>query len=96
LFVAEPEPFLTKEESLHIHTCKKLRKSNIANAIAKVAKKYRITQIIIAESQRTSCGGTLLTHWQRLFKESLTQNLVRLLKNIDLHIIGSEKIVSSK
>ncbi len=64
--------------------------------IAKVTKKYWITQIVIAESQRTSFGGPLLTHWQILFKESLTQNLVRLLKNIDLHIIGSEKIVSFK
>ncbi|MDZ8064561.1 MAG: universal stress protein [Nostoc sp. DedQUE08] len=99
LFVADPERFLTKEESLHIHTCEKLCKefegtflrvtnSNIANAIAQVAEKYRITQIVIGESQRS--------RWQMLLKGSLTQKLVRLLKNIDLHIIASEKMVSPK
>ena len=99
LFVADPECFLSKEESLHIHTCEKLCKEfegtflrvtngNIANAIAQVAEKYRITQIVIGESQRS--------RWQMLLKGSLTQKLVRLLKNIDLHIIASEKMVSSK
>ncbi|MEH2456854.1 universal stress protein [Nostoc sp.] len=99
LFVANAERFLTKEESLHIYTCEKLCKefegtflhvtnSNIANAIAEVAEKYRITQIVIGESQRS--------RWQMLLKGSLTQKLVRLLKNIDLHIISSEKMVSPK
>ncbi|MEH2042244.1 universal stress protein [Nostoc sp.] len=99
LFVADPERFLTKEESLHIHTCEKLCKEfegtflrvtngNIANAIAQVAEKHRITQIVIGESQRS--------RWQMLLKGSLTQKLVRLLKNIDLHIIASEKIVLPK
>ena len=99
LFVADSERFLTKEESLHIHTCEKLCKefegtfvrvtnSNVANAIAQVAEKYRITQIVIGESQRS--------RWQMLLKGSLTQKLVRLLKNIDLHIIASEKMVSPK
>ncbi|MEH2143352.1 MAG: universal stress protein [Nostoc sp.] len=99
LFVADSERFLTKEESLHIHTCEKLCKefegtflrvtnSNVANAIAQVAEKYRITQIVIGESQQS--------RWQMLLKGSLTQKLVRLLKNIDLHIIASEKIVSPK
>ncbi|WP_375497627.1 universal stress protein [uncultured Nostoc sp.] len=99
LFVADPERFLTKEESLHIHTCEKLcnefegtfirvTNSNVANAIAQVAEKYRITQIVIGESQRT--------RWQMLLKGSLTQKLVRLLKNIDLHIIASEKMISPK
>ncbi|MEH1827386.1 sensor histidine kinase KdpD [Nostoc sp. C052] len=99
LFVANPERFLTKEESLHIHTCEKLCKefegtflritnSNVANAIAEVAEKHRITQIVIGESQRS--------RWQMFLKGSLTQKLVRLLKNIDLHIIASEKMVSPK
>ncbi|MEH2394302.1 MAG: universal stress protein [Nostoc sp.] len=99
LFVADSERFLTKEESLHIHTCEKLCKefegtflrvtnSNVANAIAQIAEKYRITQIVIGESQRS--------RWQMLLKGSLTQKLVRLLKNIDLHIIASEKMVSPK
>ncbi|MEH2025991.1 universal stress protein [Nostoc sp.] len=99
LFVADLERFLTKEESLHIDTCEKLCKefegtflrvtnSNIANAIAEVAEKYRITQIVIGESQRS--------RWLMFLKGSLTQKLVRLLKNIDLHIISSEKMVSPK
>ncbi|MFN6567497.1 universal stress protein [Dendronalium sp. ChiSLP03b] len=102
LFVANPERFLSKEESLHIHNCEKLCKEfegtflrvtshDIAQAIAETAEKYRITQIVIGESQRTSFGGALLTRWQILLKGSLTQKLVRLLKNIDLHIIASEK-----
>ncbi|BAY76847.1 osmosensitive K+ channel histidine kinase sensor subunit [Nostoc linckia NIES-25] len=99
LFVADPERFLTKEESLHIDTCEKMCKefegtfirvtsNNVANAIAETAEKYRITQIVIGESQRS--------RWQILLKGSLTQKLVRLLKNIDLHIIASEKMVSPK
>ncbi|MBH8566186.1 sensor histidine kinase KdpD [Nostoc sp. CENA67] len=99
LFVANPERFLTKEESLHIHTCEKLCKEfdgtflrvtthDIAQAIAETAEKYRITQIVIGESQRS--------RWQILLKGSLTQKLVRLLKNIDIHIIASEKTSSSK
>ncbi|MBH8572480.1 sensor histidine kinase KdpD [Nostocaceae cyanobacterium CENA369] len=94
LFVANPERFLTKEESLHIHNCEKLCKEfegtflratshDIASAIAETAEKYRITQIVIGESQRS--------RWQILLKGSLTQKLVRLVKNIDLHIIASEK-----
>ncbi|MBD2436879.1 universal stress protein [Nostoc sp. FACHB-110] len=94
VFVADPERFLTKEESLHIHNCEKLcqefegnfirvTSSNIATAIAEVAEKYRITQIVIGESQRS--------RWQILFKGSLTQKLVRLLKNIDIHIIASDQ-----
>jgi two-component system sensor histidine kinase KdpD len=99
LFVAEPERFLNKEESLHIDTCQKLCKEfdgtfirvsngNIAKAIAEVAQKYYITQIVIGESQRS--------RWQILFKGSLTQKLVRLVKNVDLHIIASDKKSSSK
>ncbi len=99
LFVADSERFLSKEESLHIHTCEKLCKefegtflrvtnNQIAKAIAEVAHKYHITQIVIGESQRS--------RWQMFLKGSLTQRLVRLLKNVDLHIISSEKASSSK
>ncbi|WP_414581438.1 universal stress protein [Scytonema sp. PCC 10023] len=96
VFVAEPDRFLTKEESLYIETCEKLCKefdgtfirhtsTDIAEAIAQVAEKYRITQIVIGASQRT--------RWQILLKGSLTHKLLRLLKNIDLHIISAEKSV---
>jgi two-component system sensor histidine kinase KdpD len=98
LFVANPDRFLNKEESLHIHTCEKLCKefggtfirvtSNyITQAIAEVAQKYHITQIVIGESQRS--------RWQMLFQGSLTQKLVRLLKNIDLHIIATTNTSAS-
>ncbi|WP_353929758.1 sensor histidine kinase KdpD [Okeanomitos corallinicola TIOX110] len=95
LFVMNPDRFLTKEESLHIDICENLCQeftgtfirfngSNVAQAIAEVAAKYRITQIVIGESQRS--------RWEIFFKGSLTQKLVRLLKNIDLHIIATEKV----
>jgi two-component system, OmpR family, sensor histidine kinase KdpD len=94
VFVADPDRFLSKEESLHIDTCEKLCKefegtfmrvnsNNTAKAIAEVAEKYRITQIVIGESQRS--------RWKILLKGSLTQKLVRLLKNVDLHIISTDK-----
>ncbi|MBD2294512.1 sensor histidine kinase KdpD [Anabaena sphaerica FACHB-251] len=94
LFVANPDRFLTKEESLHVDICEQLCKefagnfvratsSNIAQTISEVAEKYRITQIVIGESQRS--------RWEILLKVSLTQKLMRLLKNIDLHIIPTGK-----
>lgn len=94
VFVKDPERFLTKAESLHIETCERLCKefggtfirvpsNDIAGAIANVAREYRITQIVIGESQRS--------RWKLFVQGSLTQKLVRLLKNIDLHIIATEK-----
>jgi two-component system sensor histidine kinase KdpD len=96
VFVANPERFLSKEESLHIETSEKLcrefggkflrvNSSNVAEAIAEVSKQERITQIVIGESQQS--------HWKRWLKGSLTQQLMRLLRHqhIDLHIIATEK-----
>ena len=94
LFVKNPDRFLSREESLHIETCEKLckefggtfirvRSHDVGKAIADVAHEYRITQIVIGESQRS--------RWKMLLDGSLTQKLVRLLKNVDLHIIATEK-----
>lgn len=94
LFVADPDRFLTKDESLHVETAEKLCKEfggtfinvkshDVAKAIAETAEKYHVTQIVIGESQRS--------RWRMLLQGSLTQNLVRLLKNVDLHIIATEK-----
>jgi two-component system sensor histidine kinase KdpD len=94
LFVDDPDRFLTKVESLHVETCQKLcqefqgqflrvQSPNVAKAISDVAKQYRITQIVIGESQKS--------RWQLLFRGSLTQQLVRSLKHVDLHIIATEK-----
>lgn len=94
LYVAEPDRFLTREESLYIETFEKLCKefdgtfirvtnNDVASAIAQVAEKYHITQIVIGASKRS--------RWQILLKGSLTHKLLRLLKNVDLHIISAEK-----
>lgn len=94
LFVSDPDRFLTREESLQIETCERLCKEfdgqfirvselNIAKAISEAAKQYRITQIVIGESQKS--------RWRTLLKGSLTQRLLRLLKDIDVHIIATEK-----
>ena len=97
VYVANLDRFLTKEESLHIETCDKLyrefggefihiKDQDIPSAIARVAQDKHITQIVIGESQRS--------RWKMLFQGSLTQQLMRLLKNIDLHIIATEKIAA--
>ncbi len=94
VFVEDPDRFLSREESLHIETCEKLCKEfggtfirvknyDIAKAIADVACRSHITQIVIGESQRS--------RWKILLKGSLTQKLVRLLKNVDLHIMATDK-----
>jgi two-component system, OmpR family, sensor histidine kinase KdpD len=94
LFVDDPDRFLTKAESLHVATCERLcqefggeflrvQDTHIIKAIAKTAKQYRITQIVMGESQKS--------RWQILWKGSLTQQILRLLKNVDIHIISTSK-----
>ncbi len=94
LFIEEPDRFLTKVESLHIETCERLcqefsgtfiriRDHNVVKAIAHTAQQYRITQIVLGESQKS--------RWQILWKGSLTQKILRLLKNVDIHIISTSK-----
>lgn len=95
LFVDDPDRFLSKEESLHIETCERLlqefngefmrvTEQNKAKAIATIAAQYRITQIVIGESQRS--------RWKMLLHGSLTQQLLKSLKHIDIHIIATEKV----
>jgi two-component system, OmpR family, sensor histidine kinase KdpD len=94
LFVNEPDRFLTKAESLHIDTCERLcqefggefiqvREYSIIKAIVQAAQQYRITQIVMGESQKS--------RWQIFWKGSLTQQILRLLKNVDIHIISTSK-----
>lgn len=94
LFVDDPDRFLTKAESFQIETCERLCKEfggefirvtehDKAKAIADVAKNYHITQIVIGESQRS--------RWKLLLLGSLTHKLMRSFKNIDVHIIATEK-----
>jgi len=93
LFVKKPDHFLTKEEALYIETCKQLCQefkgeflqvsgNNTAEEIAKVAKSYRITQVVLGQTRRS--------HWQILIRDSLIDQLVRSLTHIDLHIISPE------
>ncbi|MBC1193114.1 universal stress protein [Microcystis aeruginosa CS-558/01A06] len=101
IFVDKPDRFLTKEEALHIETCERLcrdfegkflrvKSYQVASAIAEVAERERITQIVIGES--------LQSRWKRLIKGSFTQKLMRLIwqKNIDLHIIATDPKVPVK
>jgi two-component system, OmpR family, sensor histidine kinase KdpD len=94
LFVNEPDRFLTKAESLHIDTCERLcqefggefiqvRADSIIKAIVQTAQQYRITQIVMGESQKS--------RWKMFWKGSLTQQILRLLKNVDIHIISTSK-----
>ncbi len=94
LFVNAPDRFLTKAESLHIATCERLcqefggefirvQNDRIVKAIVQTAQQYRITQIVVGESQKS--------RWQIFWKGSLTQQILRLLKNVDIHIISTNK-----
>ncbi len=96
LFIEEPDRFLNKEETLHIETCEQLcrefegtflrvKSSNVPQAIAEVAERERITQIVIGESQQSRL--------KRLLKGSFTQRLMKLIwqKEIDLHIIATKR-----
>lgn len=94
LFVNDPDRFLSKADSLHIETCERLcqefggefirvRDYNVIKSIANTAQQYRITQIIMGESQKS--------RWQAFWKGSLTQQILRLLKNVDIHIISTTK-----
>jgi two-component system sensor histidine kinase KdpD len=94
LFVDNPDRFLTKAESLHIETCERLckefegtfirvRDSRALEAIVETSRIYRITQIVMGESQSS--------RWQILFKGSLTQRILRSLKKVDIHIISTSK-----
>ena len=94
LFVENPEHFLTRDESLHIETCEhfcrdfggefiRVKSANVAEAIAESARQYHITQVILGQSHKS--------RWEILWKGSLLQKLVRYLKDVDLHIIATEK-----
>ncbi len=95
LFVNNPDRFPIKEEALYIETCKQIclefkgkflqvSDHNTAEEIAKVAKSYRITQVVLGKSRRPSW-------WQMMLRGSLINQLMGLLTQIDLHIISFEK-----
>jgi two-component system sensor histidine kinase KdpD len=95
LYVNNPDRFLTKEESLYLETCEKLSEqfggefirvesNNITQAIAQTAKKYYITQIVLGQTQRS--------RWQLFLHSSPVQELLKVLQDVDLHIISTKKI----
>jgi len=95
LFVEPPDRFLTKKESLHIETCERLcqesggeflriKSHSTLEGITKVAREYRITQIVVGESHHS--------RWRLLLRGgSLVQHLVRSLPQIDLHVIATDR-----
>ncbi|MBD2635698.1 universal stress protein [Limnothrix sp. FACHB-881] len=95
LFVCPPDRFLSKSEALQIEGCQRLceefggeflqvQASNIPQEIAKVARDYRITQIVLGETRRS--------RWQLLLRGSLTYRLMNLLteQSVDLHIMSHD------
>ncbi len=99
LFVASPNQFLTKAETLHIETCARLcqdfdgeflriESANVVTTIVDVATTYRITQIVLGETRRS--------RWQLLIKGSIVQRLMRLLPLVDLHIIANAERGSNR
>jgi two-component system, OmpR family, sensor histidine kinase KdpD len=96
LFIANPDRFLSKPESLHLENCEQLCLefsgrfirvvgTQIPQLIAEVAEREHITQIVIGESQQS--------WWKILLRQSFTERVLRLIraKEIDLHIIATEQ-----
>lgn len=99
VFIDHPERFLTKEESLYVETCEQLcrqlggeflrvKSANVGEAIAQTAKKHHITQVVIGQSQKS--------RWELFWRGSLVQQLVSYLKDVDLHVIATEKQANGK
>lgn len=97
LYVSNPDRFLSKEESLYLETCEKLceqfggefirvNSNNITDAIAETAKKYFITQVVLGQTQRS--------RWQLFLRSSPVQELLKVLHDVDLHIISTNKLSS--
>ena len=94
LFVAPAGKFLSKPETLHIETCKRLcqefegefvrrESSDIVSAIADISDQERITQIVLGETRRS--------RFRLLLKGSIVQRLMRELPQVDLHIISNNQ-----
>jgi two-component system, OmpR family, sensor histidine kinase KdpD len=97
LFVANPDRFLNKSESLHLENCEQLCRefsgrfirvvsNQIPQSISEIAEREHITQIVIGESQQS--------WWKILLGRSFTEQVLRLIraKEIDLHIIATERV----
>ena len=94
IYVAHPDRFLSKDDALYLEMCQqfcqdfdgefiRVENSNIAEAIANVAYKYAITQVVLGHSQKS--------RWQSFLKNSPIQSLLKHLQDVDLHIIATER-----
>ena len=93
LYVDHPDRFLSKDEALYLEMCQqfckqlggeflRVEQTDIARAIANTASEYNITQVVIGQSQRS--------RWKLLVRGSPVQELLRYLKDIDIHLIATE------
>lgn len=93
IFVAHPDRFLTKDESLYLEICKhfcnefggeflRVNGTDIPEAIAKVARQNLITQVVLGQSYKSRL--------ELLLRSSTVQQLMRHLKEVDLHIIATK------
>lgn len=100
LFVAKPNQFLTKADSLHLENCEQICREfggkfirtvsdRVPQSIAEIATDEHVTQIVIGESQPS--------WWKIWLRWSFTERVLRLIrsKEIDLHIIATEKNTKS-
>ena len=94
VYVAHPDRFLSKDDVLYLEICQqfcqdfdgefiRVENSNVAEAIAKIAHEYSITQVVLGHSQKS--------RWQSFFNNSPVQSLMKHLQDVDLHIIATEK-----
>ncbi|MEO0409156.1 MAG: sensor histidine kinase KdpD [Cyanobacteria bacterium P01_A01_bin.135] len=93
LYVDHPDRFLTKDESLYIDMCQqfcqqfggeflRVSGSNIAKAIANTAHEQNITQVVLGQTHRS--------RWKLMFSGSPMLELLRYLKDVDIHIIATK------
>lgn len=98
LYIDHPDRFLTKDESLYIEMCEqfchqfegefiRVSSTNIPKAIADTAYQHHITQVVLGQSQKS--------RWDIFWRGSKVQQLLRYLKDIDLHIIATGKSPSN-
>jgi two-component system, OmpR family, sensor histidine kinase KdpD len=94
VFIEHPERFLTKNESLYLEICEhfcqefggeflRVSSANVPQSIAQVAQQHLITQVVLGHSQKSRLA--------LLLKGSTLHQLMRHLKEIDLHIIATDK-----
>jgi two-component system sensor histidine kinase KdpD len=98
LYVANPDRFLTKDESMYLEMCEqfcqefggefiRVNSTNIPKAIAETAHQYHITQVILGQTHRS--------RWALFLHSSPVQQLLKYLSDVDLHIIAINKISES-